>query len=321
MKACELKKGIKPASVMLLTGGDGYWTSYAVARLTDSIPAEERDLRVEVLDGSSVDDVVFALATPSLSGGSKTVVVRGRTGKLSSAEEKALKGYCAAPAADSVLILCDEKGVFSCVKAFAAEVDCSAPDGADGKDFLRDAAERLGLKISAPALSLLFDYCNADTGRAEKELEKIAAYAPEGGAADTELIRLLVAPDERAKAYELTNALSTGNKAAATAYLTRLAAAGVQSSAVLRSLASAYRGLLFLRISPLGDEDAAKALGVKPYAVKKMRPVAHRYTPVALKALCDGLNDLEYHFKSGRISVENALDLAISRIMGVKVNV
>ena len=220
-----------------------------------------------------------------------------------------------------MLVLCDEKGVFSCLKEYCAIVDCAAPETQDGKDFLYERARESGVRIGAPAMALLYDYCNADAGRASRELEKIAAYLGGAGEADAALVRELVAPDERAKAYELTNALSSGNKAAAAQYLSKLSASGVQSSAVLRSLASAYRGLLFLRISTIDDFEAAKALGVKPYAVKKMRPVAKRYSAVTLKGICDKLNDLEYHFKSGRLSADSALDLAICRIMGVRINV
>lgn len=321
MKACDLKKGTFLAPVCLLTGGDLYWTSYALSALIAAVPEEERDLRVETIEGGAVDELIFALKTPSLSGGSKYVVARGRTGKLSLAEERALKNYCASPAEDAVLVLCDEKGVFSCLKEYCAIVDCAAPETQDGKDFLYERAREAGVRIGAPAMALLYDYCNADAGRASRELEKISAYLGGAGEADAALVRELVAPDERAKAYELTNALSSGNKAAAAQYLSKLSASGVQSSAVLRSLASAYRGLLFLRISTIDDFEAAKALGVKPYAVKKMRPVAKRYSAVTLKGICDKLNDLEYHFKSGRLSADSALDLAICRIMGVKINV
>ena len=66
----------------------------------------------------------------------------------------------------------------------------------------------------------------------------------------------------------------------------------------------------------------ANIAGLPPSSVKNILYGKSKNPKIiTIKALCDGLNDLEYHFKSGRISVENALDLAISRIMGVKVNV
>lgn len=321
MKAYELKRGAGFAPVYLLFGGDGYWTSRACSMLTASVPAEDRALRVETLDAPGADEIIFSAGMPSLTGEGKYVIVTDRTAKLSGAEERALKAYCEDPVKGNTLILCDEKGVFNCIKEYCAAVDCSPLDVQESKDFLYEYGAQLGLRIQPPAMTLLYDYCNQDEGRASRELDKIAAYAPEDGVVSVQIVKLMVAPDERAKAYELTGALSSGNKSAAAEYLTRLSAAGVQSAAVLRSLASAYRGLLFLRISDLTDAEAAQVLGVKPYAVKKMRPLARKYSPVALKTLTDTLNNLEYHFKSGRLNVDKALDLAICRIMGVKVNV
>lgn len=316
-----MKKGIRPAPVCLLSGGDGYWTSYACTALTSSVPAEDRDLRVDALDNPDVRDIVFSAAMPSLTGEGKFVVVTGRTGKLTKDEEKSLISYCEDPVRENTLILCDEKGVFNCVKEYAAVIDCVPLDTQESKDYLYGYAAGIGLRVQPPAMSLLCDYCNQDAGRASRELDKISAYAPEGGIVTADIIKMLVAPDERAKAYELTSALSSGNRAAAAEYLTRLSAAGVQSAVILRSLASTYRGLLFLRISALDDNDAARALGIKPFAVKKMRPLAKKYSAVTLKRLADGLNDLEYHFKSGRLNVDEALNLAICRIMGVRINV
>lgn len=321
MRASDLKRGIRPAPVCLLTGGDGYWTCYASQAITASVPQEDRDLRVDSLDNPDVKDIVFSAGMPSLTGEGKYVVVTGRTSKLTKEEERALVEYCEDPAAENTLILCDEKGVFNCVKPYAAIIECAALDAQETKDYLYEYAAKLGLRIQPPAMALLCDYCNQDAGRASRELDKICDYAPEGGLVTQEIVKLLVAPDERAKAYELTSALSSGNKSAAAEYLTRLSASGVQSAAILRALASTYRGLLFLRISSLSDNEAAQALGVKPFAVKKMRPLAKKYSAVTLKSLTDGLNDLEYHFKSGKLSVDEALNLAICRIMGVRINV
>ena len=316
-----MKKGKVPAPVCLLSGGDGYWTSYACKMLTAAVPAEDRDLRVDALSDPSVSEILLSVSLPSLTGEGKITVVTDRGAKLTKEEEKALVAYCEDPVTDNTLVLCDEKGVFNCVKNYAAVIDCTVLEGQESKDYLYDYAAQKGLRVQPPAMTLLLDYCNQDAGRASRELDKIADHGPDGGIVTKEMITLLVAPDERAKAYELTSALSSGNKEAAAKYLTRLSAAGVPSAVVLRSLASTYRGLLFLRISALSDEEAAKALGIRPFAVKKMRPLAKKYSAVTLKTLSDGLNDLEYHFKSGRLNVDEALNLAICRIMGVKINV
>ncbi len=125
----------------------------------------------------------------------------------------------------------------------------------------------------------------------------------------------MVAPDAHAKAYELTDALSSGRKDAAADILAQLYASGAAPAYLLRVLSGAYRNLLHVRISSLDESALAAALGIGAYAVRRLKRVAAGYSATRLKALSDSLNDLEFHFKSGKLSADSALDLAIGRLM------
>ena len=77
-----MKKGRVPAPVCLLSGGDGYWTSYACKMLTAAVPADDRDLRVDELSDPSVSEILLSVSLPSLTGEGKITVVTDRGAKL-----------------------------------------------------------------------------------------------------------------------------------------------------------------------------------------------------------------------------------------------
>ena len=74
-----MKKGRVPAPVCLLSGGDGYWTSYACKMLTAAVPAEDRDLRVDALSDPSVSEILLSVSLPSKGAG--CVLRRSRYGQ------------------------------------------------------------------------------------------------------------------------------------------------------------------------------------------------------------------------------------------------
>lgn len=78
-----------------------------------------------------------------------------------------------------------------------------------------------------------------------------------------------------------------------------------------------------MAISDLPDEQEAKALDMSVKAVQfNRRMIAKHKTQISgyivkLKALVEYLYELEYKFKSGAISDESALNMAVAKILTV----
>ena len=314
--AYELNTDSAIAPVTVLTGDDAYWIAHSLSALTSDIPVAEREYRIRVFDPcENISELISYLNCYSFTGDGNVAIVRNRKTKVVAADAKALCLYCDAPAEGNRLIICDTAGIFGFISEYAVTVSCAAVSEARATQIARDKFAAAGLNADSSAVTKLISYCSGDLGRICREIDKLAAYAPAGNAVDGNLISLMVAPDAHAKAYELTDALSSGRKDAAADILAQLYASGAAPAYLLRVLSGAYRNLLHVRISSLDESALAAALGIGAYAVRRLKRVAAGYSATRLKALSDSLNDLEFHFKSGKLSADSALDLAIGRLM------
>ena len=59
----------------------------------------------------------------------------------------------------------------------------------------------------------------------------------------------------------------------------------------------------------------AKELGVKEYAIKKATEQCKKFTPKMLKQAVDMFAKYDADFKSGKISIQAALNLVMGKIM------
>ncbi|MDE5618677.1 MAG: DNA polymerase III subunit delta [Clostridia bacterium] len=319
ISAPQLKLQGNNAPVYLLKGGDSYWIEYAVSALLGDVPKSEYSYRVSIFDPcDDIDELLGYLNCYSFSEDGNIAVARGRKNKLTAADTKALKAYCSSPSESNKLIICDSGNIFDCIAEYCAVISCEALPADKVGDFAAKTAADMGLKIDGAALRFLCAQCNNELSRIVPELKKLLDYG-EQGTINKDIVSMLVAPDTGAKAYELTDALSAGRKEQAADILAKMCESGTAPAYILRVLSGAYRNLLHARISGLDDNALSGALGISAYAARKIKKVAAKYSATTLKSLSDCLNDLEYHFKSGRISADNALNLAVGRLMGANV--
>lgn len=319
ISAYQLKPQGNNAPIYLLKGGDSYWLDYAVRALLGDVPKSEYSYRVSIFDPcDDIEELVGYLNCYSFSAEGNIAVARGRKSKLTAAEIKTLKAYCSSPSESNRLIICDTGNIFDSISEYCALISCEPLPADKVSDIAAKTSADMGLKIDGAGMRTLCSYCNNELGRIVSELKKLRDYNSEG-VIGQEIISMLVAPDTGAKAYELTDALSNGRKEQAADILAKMCESGVAPAYILRALSGAYRNLLHARISGLDDNALSSALGISAYAARKIKKVAVKYSATSLKSLCDCLNDLEYHFKSGKISADNALNLAVGRLMGADV--
>lgn len=129
-------------------------------------------------------------------------------------------------------------------------------------------------------------------------------------------MKALVAPDTEFQIYELTNALSRGDNKKVLAVYNALLARGEKGATLLSLLENQYRRVFHTALNQgKRDEEIAAYFGVKPYSVKVARDVAARYTQQSLKKIVDMLTELEYSFKSGKMTDTEAVDYAVSYLI------
>ena len=314
-----------PAPVYLLKGTDGYIRREVVRALQETVPPEARDMCLEEYgDDDDIYTVVANLSTVSMFGGKKVVYLR-RQKDLNDREKKLLKEYVSDPA-DTAILLIDDKGQnYIGIAGKCVIVDCGTVTEAEAKAYVGSLIRDAGASAGDAALSKLYSYCGGDLGRIVGEAQKLTAYAEVGHEITANDVEQLVAADVEYKMFEMTSAFTDGKAELALAILSNFREKGESPVKLLYWITSAYRKIFHIAISELNDEEEARALDMSVRAVAFNRRMIEQQKKriggyvVRLKELVGYLYELEYKFKSGAITDESALNMAVAKILTVYV--
>ena len=314
-------EGLAPC--YLLKGGDGFMTRAVVDKILSALPPEDREFNYDELgDETSVADIVSAAETTTLTGGKRVLYVRRRSRQLSDDEKKILSAYCAMPNLDSVLILEDTPHAYDGLGGYPAIVECTSATLDEMKRAVTVETGKRGCTISRAAIDKLAAYCNLNYGRVAVEVAKLCDYA-DGGRIDEEAVEALVAPDADYRGYMLASAFDEGNIRKALGMLAGMRSKGEPAARILAMLTSTFRKTFHCAISSLDDKELAAALGTTESSVRTTRRIIRDRKKsvsgyvIKLKEQIEYLYELEYKFKSGVISDENALRLAVAKLTAV----
>lgn len=312
-----------PAPVYLLKGADGYIRREVVRTLQDTVPQEARDFCLEEYgDDDDMSSVIASLSTVSMFGGRKVVYLR-RQKDLSEREKAMLEEYVSAPADTAVLMIDDKAQNYVRIAQKCEIVDCGAVTEKEVKTYIGELLRESGAAIGDEALSLLYSYCAGDLGRIVSETQKLTSFADVGHEITPGDVEQLVAADVDYKMYEMASAFTDGKAEKGLEVLANFRAKGEPPVKLLYNITATYRRVFHLAISELPDEQEAKALDMSVKAVAfNRRMIAGNKKKIngyviKLKELVEYLYDLEYQFKSGAISDESALNMAVAKILTV----
>lgn len=73
--------------------------------------------------------------------------------------------------------------------------------------------------------------------------------------------------------------------------------------------------MLFSAITPLANSEIADILGVKEFAVKRLKQQAEKFSKIALKDIVLLISQTEFDFKSGKVDGKNACQNLIFKII------
>lgn len=325
MRAVELliNGAENPAPVYLLKGNDGYVRREVVRIFQDTVPSDVRDLCLEEYgDDDDMSVVIANLSTVSMFGDRKVVYLR-RQKDLSDREKAALEEYVSDPA-DTAILLIDDKGQNYVRIARKCEiVDCGTVTEQEAKTYVGAMIRESGASVKDGALSLLYSCCGGDLGRIVSEARKLTSFAEVGHEITENDVEQLVAADVEYKMYEMASAFTDGNAEKALSVLASFRAKGEPPVRLLYNITAAYRKVFHMAISDLPSELEAQALDMSVRAVEfNRRMIAQNKKKVngyvvKLKELVEYLYELEYKFKSGALTDESALNMAVAKLLAV----
>ncbi len=318
--ARSLKEGIKP--IYLFEGEEAYFRDHAVKAVQGACALSQpmlNDVRVEgeTLKGEKLSSFASDLYTLPFFDAYRIVRVYGFS-PTEKEWESVLAPYAKAPCETTVLLIVNEGKKANCAdlkrKAGVCYVDCGREDEETLSKWLAGVSRRKGVSFDGDAASLAIRYCASDAARLQRETEKLALLLGEGGRITRSVVEENVAKDVEYKIYELTQAASQRNYNSFCEILHDLMEKGFDEYAALSSLSSHYRTLYEVGAMKGSDAEVSKALGIKPYAVKKNREAAARLGRERTAELYQALFSLSSGAKSGEYTKTGALAAAVAKI-------
>lgn len=173
-----------------------------------------------------------------------------------------------------------------------------------------------GKAISVDAARLVAEYCLRDMTRISRETEKLAACAEAEITAGT--VKALVTRDLEFQVFDLSNHIAAKKSDRALSVLAAMLKNGEEPLGVLALLYNFYRRMYYASVSQgLSDAEKAAKLGVKEYAITKMKPVMLRYNQVKLKNALEIFESAESKIKKTWVKDENMLNLVVLKLLNL----
>ena len=191
------------------------------------------------------------------------------------------------------------------------------PKGAQMATWIRERAKALGGEMQPQAAAALAQLVGNDKEAAEREIEKLLAYAAYQRPIEAPDVATISLPSgEQGDFFGLIDAISAGNGGQAMQALEKLLP---ERDAIMLffSLVGHFRVLLQSREivdAGKGDGEIAKQLGAHPYRAQKLAAQARRFSMATLKAIYERLLELDEGIKTGRIEPELAMETFVAEL-------
>ena len=307
-------------SIYLLEGEDAFFRTRARTMIEQAVLSNPElnssSFEGGALKGNGIDHLLSAVTALPFLSDRRVVFVRDWYPTASDLKQKQLANYFATPEPLSVLIISNEKKCEPLKKIPSVTVvDCAHGELSVLTAWVKNEGVAAGLTVTDTAARTLCEFCLSDMTRISTETQKLILYAKDKTQITEEDVKLLVVPDSEYKVYEMTEHVASKRYDEACQVLAELTSKNESKQKMFVALYSHFRRLLHVSLSTDGDGAIAEMLGVKEYAVKVARRQAQKFSKKSLKAAVDKLTELDVGFKSGKLTIESALQLAVFGLM------
>lgn len=304
MEFVELKNHLKtqkPHSCYCCYGDDDFLVERAVS-LICGLAGEPKPFNCIDREFESAKRITDELMQLPVMSDRRVVVARGKV------DGGAVAEYLKDPNPTSVLVIPEYTPHDSWNKTSAAAL----PEGAVGVDcnrlsaeyvipFVRALASRTQTQISDKAIELLRLRCGGYMTRINSETQKLTMLRAGETVTETD-ITLNVEPDTEFVVFELCDCILSGNSARALSVVDGMAKNN-DLVAAFTLIYNRFRKIFAAAVDPEG----LIGLGVKPYQAAKLKSESVRFSKARLKNIIDMLEKADYDYKTGAVTVYDAL--------------
>lgn len=320
MEFIQLKKSLREniKNAYLLFGDDNFVLSKAYALISESVNLSMPEIN-EYKFSEDVDftNVVRALQTFPFMSDYKLIYVDARSSiKLSNIS--VLEAYLLNQNPSSILVINagDNSKIFDKIKNNIEWVDCNRLKTNMVQSIIVNELGKSNKQITLSALNKLCDYCLNDLSSIQNEITKLDNYSSLSIINDKDIDEL-VSKSFEFQIYELSEALSKKQSDKCFQIVDSLKDKRDNIKLILPTISNHFRRLFYIAISDNTTSELASLLNVKEFAVKKGMEQCRMFSKKQLKAILDAFIELDYEIKTSSISVENAIDYIILKILNI----
>lgn len=314
----DIKEGARP--VYLLEGNDAYFRIHAEKQIRDAF-SEMPELNYSSYDGADIKGSAFSAFTAALQAfpfmAEKRIIKVSEFYPSESEFERYLKPLFENFPSTTILIIVNsqgKKGVDLKRKKAVTYVNCNKSDEETVTRWAYITFKRAGISASQEACWAIADYCLSDMSRVSREVEKLIEWAEDGGKVTRADVDELVYKDADYRIYEMTNCVARKDYASFAAISDDLLAKGLDENALISSLATYFKNLLYIASSGERDGEIASALKMTEWGVKKSREQARAIGTERLATLFSGTYSLAAALKSGEMTPYGAFKTALAKV-------
>ena len=313
MEFVELKKQLKtspPNACYYCFGDDDYVISRAVA-LICGLAEEPKPFNCVDRAFERADDLVAELMQLPLTGKYRVVVARGKTDK------DAISEYLKKPNSAAVLVLTDyiphdswNHSPATACPVGATPLNCSRLPVKFVYPFVRAITDKTETQISDKEIELLYNRCGRYMTRINSEAQKLS-FLRAGDTVTADDITDQVCADTEFVVYDLCDSIISRDGARALAIVNGMAKNN-DLTAAFTLLYNRFKRMFTAAVAP----DGLAALGVKPGMAARLKRESDGFTKAQLKKILDMLASADYAYKTGAMSIDDALVMFVAQAAG-----
>lgn len=318
MNYTDFKKSFdegKYNAVYLFEGEDAFFANRGLSLLKEKL-VTEYELNYKVFtDGVSENELLTSLDSYPFMSEYRITVVKEFYPDKNILKGK-LKTYLDNPYPNSILVIQNTKPCDALKKiSTVCVVDCSKADASLLSKWIKSEGLRNGVSFDNEAVNVLIEYCLSDMTRINTETHKLISYAINSGVVTEDDAKMLVSKDTEYKVYELTDYIGKRQFEKALIIINELLSKGETEQRLIASMYNYFRRLLHVAISDKSNFELATLLGVKEFAVQKLKKQSALFKKKSLKNAVDILSDSDYKIKSGLTGEGTAMWLTLFKII------
>ena len=281
----------------------------------NSVIEEKNDFNYHVFDfeETPIDEIIDSLQTPSFGSDKKVVVCKNpyfiKDSKMKLAFDNNLElldKYLDNPNPDSELVIICPKKYYNSKSKFIGKLlkkyeveNLLFEDETEFVNYGNQLIIQTKIQIDSNAKTILFERCNLDVCKLEREIAKLALYAEP---ISVEIIEKMVSRPLEDDVFELSNALLLKNRQKTMKIYNDLKLLKVEPIQLIALLSNQFRLILqvgILKKDGKKEAEIATLLAVHPYRVKLACKHLFNYNLDEVKKILIDLANLDVKIKKG----------------------